>query len=442
MCLSDPGLTLSANSAEQGMKHVESRDTPILILEMDAPGNLEALAARALQLDPDTQLIVLGDATEAKALEAWRGIENLELLPRPADPQMLRSASDRAAEVYTLRRLLKLRRCCGEAPGSWDLLGSSPVTRAFSDRLSKLAAHDASVLITGEAGTGKGRVARLIHAQSRRSESLMVAMNCLVVPPEEHEARLFGKAASPDPGLLEMAEGGTLHLAEVDSLSLPAQERLQKAVKEREFSPVDGRRQRRLDLRIISSTRMNLRSAVHKKLFVEELYWSLCGVALEVPPLRERSGDIEELLLLFMEEACRQLGKKAPSVPPALVNAVRAHNFPGNVGELKHLAGLLASLSEGSAVTLAALPAQMMTPLVLPRSAPAGALALKPIVHEFEKQFLVRALKAVGGNQSKAARVLDIHRNTLILKMQDLGIPNKRAKTKPRSKSKVESVVE
>lgn len=435
ICLSDPGLTLSANSAEQGQKVLDAREVPVMLLELNSPGNFESLLASAMKLDSDSQVILCAAAGEQALAARLLKLGACDILSRPADPEAIRSVTDRAMEAYSLRRQLKRWQSGQGEPDQALLLGSSPVIHAFSERVAKLSAHDASVLITGEPGTGKTRVARLIHAQSRRSSARFVAFDCLRAPAPSHESRLFGQEGAPGLSLLESAEGGTLYLHEVDALSPQAQERLQTALKERELRRLNSGRYSRLDLRIISSTRINLRNAVHKNLFREDLYWSLCGVALEVPALRERMGDIEELLQHFLNEACLSLSKKPPQVPLALVNAVRAHSFPGNVSELKHLAGMLAALTEGNELTLAALPAQIMTPLNVPRSAPAGALALKPIVHEFEKQFLIRALKAVGFNQSKAARVLDIHRNTLILKMLELGIPNKRARVKKEAQA-------
>jgi DNA-binding NtrC family response regulator len=430
LCLSDPGLTLSATHAEDAQKILESREIALLLIDLAAHGNHETLTGSALKLDSDTQVIVLAGPAESAMAQRCLKQGACDMLAKPFDPEVLRAATDRASEAYQHKRQLKRWRAAQPKPAALQLLGSSAVMRSFSERASKLAQHDATVLITGEAGTGKSRAARLIHALSQREGGRFVAFDCLATRGEDQELLLFGEEGSGILSALEAAEGGTLYLHECDSLTLTAQERLQHALKERETTRLKSKRSLRLDLRLISGTRANLRSLVHQSKFREDLYWSLCGVALEVPPLRERPGDIEELLKLFLEQSCQSLGRRAPSLPPQVLAAARSHGFPGNVSELKHLAGLLAALSEGGELSLAALPAQIMTPLSVPRSAPAGALALKPIVHEFEKQFLLRTLKAVNGNQSKAARVLDIHRNTLILKMQELGIPNKRSRVK------------
>jgi DNA-binding NtrC family response regulator len=405
---------------------LEAKQAPLLLIELNAAGPFEELVAAALQADADAQVILLADASEQALAGKLLKLGAADLLPRPCDPEIFRAATDRASEAWMLRRQLRCWQQSLPAPDEAALLGSAPVMRAFAERVAKLASHDASVLITGEAGSGKGHVARLIHAQSERRQARAVAFDCARLRGPRQEALLFGEAGKDGLGALEAAEGGSLILRDVEALSLPAQERLQAALKDRESRRVEGGRASKIDLRVLSLSSINLRAAVHKNLFREDLYWSLCGVALEVPALRERPGDVEELFAAFLGEACRALGRKAPFVPAALLTALKAHAFPGNVAELKQLSFLLASLSESGELSLAALPAQMMTPFNVPRSAPAGALALKPIVHEFEKQFLVRALKAVGGNQSKAARVLDIHRNTLILKMQEFGIPNKK----------------
>jgi DNA-binding NtrC family response regulator len=435
-CLSDPGSTLSAFRIDLAQKILETREAPILVVDLSVPGNIEALVSAARLLDSGAQVILLADPSEAELARRCLRLGAQEILPRPCDPELLRRATDRAVEAYNMGRQLKLWQSSAGGPEAAELLGSSMVMRAFSDRVAKLSAHDASVLITGEPGTGKSRMARLIHAQGPRRAGRFVALDCLDTPEGEQARRLFGDAVSGNPGALEAADGGTLYLHEVDALGAEAQESLQEALKEREFRRLGSQRRMRLDLRVISSASRRLRDAVYEGLFREDLYWSLCGVALEAPSLRERMGDIEELLRLFLDQACRSLSKKTPPIPATLLNAVRAHSFPGNISELKHLCGLLAALSENGEITLAALPAQVMTPLNMPRNAAPGILALKPIVHEFEKQFLLRTLKAVNGNQSKAARALDIHRNTLILKMQELGIPNRRRKEGQRVKRK------
>jgi two-component system response regulator HydG len=432
ICLSDPGKAFSATRAEEAQKIVEAREIPILLVEISCPGNIEALLASALKADEDAQIIILSDSSQEALASQCLKLGACDLVSAPWNPELIRLVSDRCVETYLLRRQIKRFNADLPKPESMALMGSSLKIRALCERVIKLPAHNASVLISGESGTGKRRVAQWIHAQSPVQGGRFLVFECGARAAKDQAKMLFGYAGDSGLGAMEAAEGGSLYLHDVDALDLDVQEQLQRVLREREFRRVDSRRAIHLDLRIISSTRINLRNAVHQNKFREDLYWKLCTVALEIPPLRERGGDIEELLQFFIDQETKDLDKKSPEISSVLMNMLRAHAYPGNVRELKHLAGILAALSENGEITLGALPAQIMTPLKLSNNAPMGALALKPIVHAFEKQFLVRTLKAVGGNQSRAARILDIHRNTLILKMQELGIPNKRSKSKTK----------
>lgn len=288
-------------------------------------------------------------------------------------------------------------------------LGSSAVWRSTLDRANKIAAHDATVLVQGEAGTGKSLLGRLIHTRSRRADLAMGIFECGAWPAERHEALLFASG-----GLLEALGAGTLILRDVPRLSGQAQASLLKGLPE-------------LECRLISTALPKFRDEVTQGRFNEELYWKLCGVTLDCPPLRERENDTEELLATFLESEARAAGKPTPKLAPAVAKALTHHGLPGNVGELKALARLLINLEEQGQVPLSALPAQLMVPPLLTRIEEGRpATPLKPAVHEFERQFIERVLRAVGHNQSRAAAALDIHRNTLILKMQELGILNRK----------------
>jgi two-component system NtrC family response regulator/two-component system response regulator PilR (NtrC family) len=420
---------LVCSDADTALHVLVEREIALLLIEMNVQGDIEALIRHSLEVDLHTQILLFADAAEFP--KALRCLEDgaAQILSRPCDNLHLKVTLERASALWRQRRE-GLHR--SQAPDT-ELPGSSPLTVALRERVLKLSTHDATVLISGEAGVGKTRLARFIHANSLRAQENFVTLDCATLSPLEIEVALFGVENSGKIGALGAAAAGTLYLHDVDRLPGKAQEQLVKAMKEKDFFRVGGKRLWRSDVRVISSTRVQLRDLVHQSRFREELYWELCGVALEVPALRERPADIEELLAIFLSSASRKLGKQTPAIPIELMEKIKAHPFPGNVAELKNLAGLIASLSEGGEADLTSLPSRLLAPIPAGRNFPMGSLALKPVVHAFEKQYLLRVLKAVNGNQSKASRVMDIHRNTLILKMLELGIPNKR-KVK-RSKS-------
>jgi two-component system response regulator HydG len=428
--LHDPGLGIPAYSAEDAVNQIQSRQIPVILIELDTPGSMETLIHGALSEDPDTQILVFAGSNQEQIL-AKSCLKNgaAAILPKPCDVEQLRVAVGRALQSWELLHSKRRHSAFASVPEALEFKGSSHAMRSLHERLAKLVAHEASVLITGETGTGRTRLAQLIHRQSGRAAEVLLAFDCERQPNEDHVRLLFG-----DGGVLESAGGATLYLREVGFLSPQAQEFLGRAIKDKEFTRPQSRRKFMMDARFISSSRERLPSLIQAGRFREDLYWQLCGVALDLPPLRERPGDAEEFFRHFTEEAARQLGKKAPALPEEIMRAVREHAFPGNVAELKALATLVVSLSDAGQAALGTLPAPVMAPFKIPRTAPAGSLALKPMVHEFEKQFILQVLRAVNGNQSKAARVLDIHRNTLILKMAEFGIPNKKGRTKKKLK--------
>jgi DNA-binding NtrC family response regulator len=386
-------------------------------------GHGEAMLALLKQSYPLTEVVVIapeGDAgrgTRALRLGAW------ESVPSPLDVDVLRASVRRACERARLAAELRAARLREEQRPI--LLGVSPATVNLRDALLKAAGHDANVLLLGEPGTGKALAARFLHQSSGRRKGPLVVVNCSEVASPDLEQEVFGSLSVP--GRLELAGGGTVLLQHVEFLGLDLQARLLRALQDRGFTPAGGTRFVPLDARVLASAGPGLRELVKHGQFREDLFWRLGATPLELPPLRARKEDIEDLFHAFLHRRCRALRRATPVVRPEAIEALKAHAFPGNVAELEALAQLVASLAAED-VGLADLP----IPVFVGGEASTKDLPLKTIVHAFERQVILRTLKAVRGNQSRAAERLDIHRNTLILKMQELDIPNKRETKKTR----------
>ena len=417
----------SARDAEQAEQWLRQRLFHAAVLDLGpANGQGESLLARLKQAWPLTQFIVIAPHGDPQ-----RGLRALKLgayecLDAPLDRAALEASVKRACERARLGNELRAARLREDRKPV--LLGGSPATVHLRESLTKAAGHEANVMLLGEPGTGKELAAAFIHHHSPRRKGPFVTLACADSSPAELDQELFGKASVP--GRLELAAGGTLLLQHVEFLPLAAQAKLLRALQDRGFTPEGGTRFVPLDARVLASSSPSLRDAVKTGAFREDLYWRLGATPLEIPPLRARKEDIEDLFHAFLHRRCGSLRRQTPVVRPEAVEAIKSHSFPGNVSELEALAHLVAALAHED-VGLADLP----IPVFVGDEDSRKELPLKSIVHAFERQVILRTLKAVRGNQSRAAERLDIHRNTLILKMQELDIPNKRQLKRTRPKA-------
>lgn len=415
-----------AKDGAQAEQWFKQRRFQALVLNLGIQGGQgEAVLAQLRGQWPGVEaLVVAPDKDAARGLRALR-LGAYESLAWPVEREALAASLRRTVERARLG--LELRAARLREENRAVLLGESPATAQLRQTLEKAAGHDANVLILGEAGTGKLSAARYLHQKSPRRKGPFVVLDCAATPPDKLEAELFGSEAQP--GKLELAGGGTVLLRHVEFLPLEPQARLLRALQDRGFTPGGSQRFVGLDARVLAAAGTGLRDLVKSGQFREDLFWRLGATPLDLPPLRARQEDIPDLFHTFLHERCRSLRRATPVVRPEAVEALQAHGFPGNVSELKTLAHLVAALAQED-VGLADLP----IPVFVGNERQAQDLPLKTIVHAFERQVILRTLKSVRGNQSRAAEKLDIHRNTLILKMQELDIPNKRESKQARQK--------
>jgi two-component system nitrogen regulation response regulator NtrX len=415
-----------AKDGTQAEQWLRQRRFQALVLDLDLQGGHgEALLTRLREHWPGVEAFVVAPAGDlARGMRALR-LGAYESATAPLDREQLAAGLRRTIERARLGLELRAARLREETKSV--LLGDSPATVQLRQTLDKAAGHDANVLILGEAGTGKLSAARYLHQHSSRRKGPFVVLDCAAITPANMEAELFGTEAQP--GQLELAGGGTVLLRHAEFLPLEPQARLLRALQDRGFAPGGSQRFVGLDARVLASASPHLRDMVKSGQFREDLFWRLGATPLDLPPLRARKEDIEDLFHSFLHERCRSLRRSTPVVRPEAIDALKGHAFPGNVSELKTLAELVAALAQED-VGLADLP----IPVFVGADRESKDLPLKNIVHAFERQVILRTLKAVRGNQSRAAKRLDIHRNTLILKMQELEIPNKRETKQARMK--------
>ena len=304
------------------------------------------------------------------------------------------------------------------------LVARSEAMKRVLAQASRVAAVDTTLLLLGESGAGKERVARFIHDHSRRQTGPFVAINCAAVPENLLESELFGHArgaftgaVSERAGLFEAARGGTLLLDEVGEIPPAMQAKLLRVLQESEVRPVGEDRSFHVDVRILAATHRDLASRVAAGQFREDLLYRLKVVMLQLPPLRERPEDIPVLARHFLSRAARRFGVAPVQLTSSLLARLTAYSWPGNVRELENALESAVALSPEGALDLSFLP----DPAGGPASLPAGT-KLRELVGAYERGLIVAALDAAKGNQSEAARLLDTGRATLQDKLRKYGL--------------------
>ncbi|MDF9392840.1 MULTISPECIES: sigma-54 interaction domain-containing protein [Methylococcus] len=308
------------------------------------------------------------------------------------------------------------------------LIGQSPSFEALTRSAKLVAATDVTVLIVGETGTGKEVLANALQRHSPRADKPFVTLNCAALPEAIAESELFGHrrgsftgAVSNQTGRLPAADGGTLFLDEVDSLSLPLQAKLLRFLETGEIQPVGDTQTYNVDVRIIAATNANLHAKIERGEFRKDLYYRLNVVPLEIPPLRERMGDIVLLLQHYMDRFAREHGLAPATFSKAALNRLCNYGWPGNVRELRNVCERLSILLAGRVIEESNLPLE----ITYRASTAKGLFALPDMgieLEQVEMDLIRQALNRTNGNRSRSARLLGISRDTLLYRMQKYGI--------------------
>jgi DNA-binding NtrC family response regulator len=415
--------TTSVNEA-LNLLTTEVFDVVLTDIGLDEMSGLD-LCERILGIKPDTVVIVVtGQATMESAIESMR-VGAFDFLVKPVDPKLLALSVARALKHRRLTEEVKtLRESTGRvAPGA--LIGESPSMKRVYDLLHRVAASDASVLIHGETGTGKELIARAIHSQSPRKSGPFVAINCAAVPPTLLESELFGHArgAFTDAktsrhGLFVEATGGTLFLDEIGEMPMEVQPKLLRALQERKVRPVGESTEVHFDARLVVATNRDLESAVYEKRFREDLFYRINVVKIELPPLRERGSDVLALSSHFLDKFAKQSGKPTLSLSVQAAERLTSYDWPGNVRELENCMERAVALSRFDQIVVEDLPEKIRAyrtdRFVVAADDPIDVVTMD----ELERRYLLRVLKLVGGNKSRAAQMLGLDRRTLYRKLE------------------------
>jgi len=395
-----------------------------------------------------------------------------DFLPKPVDRTKLVTTLVNAMEKHAMAmRLATLER---EAEGRTipGFVGASPAMRELYRQIDRVAASDISVYIHGESGTGKELVARAIHDRSGRSGSPFIALNCAAIPESLQESELFGHergaftgAAQRRVGCFEQVSGGTLFLDEVAELSPGAQSKLLRVLQQRTIQRVGSSQEIEVDFRLLAATHQDLAAAVQAGRFREDLFYRIVVFELELPPLRERAGDVELLARHFVAQAGKALAGREVGISPQALDALQRYGWPGNVRELQNVCQRAAVTCEGDSIVPTDLPPRVCQAVAIPRPvAPAAEPAvaappapvptvgtvvtgLAPVLGHLvpeteelpapaaspsapaaltlsgmERNAIVEALQRAGGNRARVSRELGIGRTTLYRKLKEYGI--------------------
>jgi formate hydrogenlyase transcriptional activator len=320
-----------------------------------------------------------------------------------------------------------------------EIIGDSPSLRALLRRVDQVAPTDSTVLIYGETGTGKELIARAIHDRSNRKNRPLVKVNCSAISAGLVESELFGHVKGAFTGAFErrigrfeLADGGTIFLDEVGELPLDTQVKLLRVLQEREFEPVGSNRSVRVDVRIICATNRNLEASIKAGTFRSDLYYRLNVFPLEVPPLRERRLDVEQLAKFFISRYARNLGKKITGISDSATQKLLSYSWPGNIRELQNVIERALILSNGPILdleteltTVSSSPVPSEQPLEVPPVLLDADQSPMKTLNEVEREHILAVLQQTHGvidGSNGAAKTLGMHPNTLRHRMEKLGI--------------------
>ncbi len=435
--LSKEGATLLASyEAEQHLLHFGRTDVPVCWTICGLKSGYFSRSAGKEVYVLEDRCVGKGDAAchfIGRTREEW-GDEHAEEL-RFFEPTRLKACLDvslhrvtetlKAAERKLNERRRALVRVAPDVEEPLGIVSKSTSMRQLVDLARRVAQVDSTVLITGESGSGKERIARLVHEQSTRAAGPFIAVNCGAITETLLESELFGHergaftgATQDRPGLFEAANSGTLLLDEVGEVSPGMQVKLLRALQEREIRRVGENKSRRVDVRIVTATNRDLAHAVAEGVFRQDLYYRLKVVELHVPPLRERREDILPLARVLLAEAALRMKRKLSGLSPGAAVQLLRYEWPGNVRELENAIERAVALARGSRVELDDLAEEIRQ--AFPR--PVATQGTVRPLEEIEKDYILAALELNGGNQTLTAQQLQIGSATLYRRLKSFGL--------------------
>jgi DNA-binding NtrC family response regulator len=425
MILSDEGYEAEkATDGDEAWEKLKGDDFALVIADLNMPGmdGLE-LFARMRDDHIDSEFIVItGEGTIASAVEAMRH-GAYDYLLKPLDMERLKALVPKAVEKHQVRTAnRRLQKQLESLTRFADMIGQSEEIREVWGIIEAVAPSVASVLISGESGTGKELVARAIHEKSHRAKGPFIALNCGAFPREILENELFGHekgaftgATNEKAGAFELADGGTLFLDEVAEMEPDVQVKFLRALEQRAFRRLGGKKEIHVDIRVIAATNKRVEDALEKEELREDLYHRLAVMPIHLPPLRDRGADIRLLAQAFLEQFCEEHGKELDGFDDGALEYLETYPWPGNVRELKNAVERAVILATDRRISVRDLR---------PRHAALEERELRiradsTSLEQVERELTLKTFAMAGGDHKKAAKILGVTQKALKERLKD-----------------------
>ncbi len=419
---------VEADRRESAMAQLRRHEPSVVTVDLGLPPHPNEPTEGLLLIEeimtaaPHTKVVVLsGQGDKANALKAIAA-GAYDFHEKPFDPDVLALIVDRAFRLFALQEENRRLQTNQEHEPLGGIISGDPGMIGIARMISRVAPADVTVTFFGESGTGKELLARAVHELSPRRTHRLVAINCAAIPENLLESELFGfekgaftGAARQTLGKVEIAHRGTLFLDEIGDLPLSLQPKLLRFLQERVIERVGGREEIPVDTRVVCATNRNLRDLITIGRFREDLYYRLCEITIEVPPLRKRLGDATLLTHAFVQRFAALHRRGTMTLLPEALKAIEAHNWPGNVRELENVVKRAVIMAESN----------ILKASDFGLASPAGdeeVLLLREVRDRAERDALVRALARTNGNLSKAADLLGVSRPTIYDLMNRLAV--------------------
>jgi two-component system nitrogen regulation response regulator GlnG len=450
-----------AASGELGIQAVKKAPPDVVFLDVRMGGMSGLEALQHIRSANPRQLVILMTAfgTAQTAIEAMK-YGAFDYIMKPFDPQKVLALVDNALKAGAdMRAAVDYKPSLNSEDYKEGIVGASPVMQDVFKVIGQVTASDVTVMITGESGTGKELVARSIWKHSHRSSKPFIAVNCAAIPENLIESELFGHekgsftgATGQRLGKFELCDGGTIFLDEIGDMALATQTKILRVLQQGEIQRVGGTETLRVDVRILAATNKDLEAMVRAKTFREDLYYRLNVVRIRMPALRERDGDIPQIVDFCLQNLVKQRKVRASKVSPEAMSVLVRYEWPGNVRELENVIYRSAVIAQGDTILLKDLPVEIRgsAGAIVPAETGTGlssdaatgtgvaqALTLpealdwvhrelaagpEPILERLEREMALRVLKAESGNQLRAAEKLGITRATLRKRIDEWGL--------------------
>lgn len=425
-----------ASDGQEGISKVREKRYDLVLTDLKLPGadGLKVLS-EVKEVDPEASVIVMtAFGTVESAVQAMK-IGAFDFLTKPFDTDRLSLLIKRALEN---RRLMAenilLREELAQNLGLTEIIGKSGKMKEATELVQKVAASDTSVLLLGESGTGKELFARAIHYLSRRKDGPFVPINCAAIPRELLENELFGSergaftsSTARKMGKFEIAENGTVFLDEISDMDVALQAKLLRVLQEKKFERLGGTKTINVNVRVIAATNIDIKDAIRKKKFREDLFYRLSVFPITIPPLRDRRDDIPALADYFVERFCTEMNKRKKRLSVNSLALMDKYHWPGNVRELENTIERAIILCEAKTISPDHLAIRLATTAEIRVREGAGLKEIAAQAQaEAEKSLIKRVLSQSRGNKKKTAEILKIDYTTLFEKLKKYGLQTKK----------------